>query len=496
MAACGPTCNETLGWGVRGTCDEVSGVCLCPAGYSGNDDWDQYNDCRVNEQAQFLIWVTCLVLSLVTFALCSIIALSTCYHDVLLSCFKRKHVERVTESVRGEAPTSRVSAIAHDLGEAGFNFSQGEVEVLNPAFRQQRMADGSNRNSEDSSLGVRKDRDHVPVSEPQSDDNSECSHFDSEDSNPPAQMEEAPQRVPRKSSGSDHDVETMENSTSESVERDTRQDVPTQRNRRGKRKRTRNETLARWRKQRRFCSVYAALIVFLLFPLLSFMYYIPFLRGEFRFEESWYQDIGLAGHWLVYYAWYMSVPGVLMFSHLMKMTPSCLIRYPKVVQTFILARVVVYPLVTFFVVFGYSRLFDDSPETRFKLDTVFIIWMGVLAADFGILSLSLAVFGRSLLVQLKDVCTRALELGLCTPSDLKSCQSALRTVNRMIVIVALLSSFLFAGFLVTALEPSLRGMTYITVNLGIILGDVAIILALLLAIGNLRGSGTDIRAFF
>ena len=40
---------------VVGVCDAVTNLCICPPGYDGKDDWINYNDCHINQQARKVI---------------------------------------------------------------------------------------------------------------------------------------------------------------------------------------------------------------------------------------------------------------------------------------------------------------------------------------------------------------------------------------------------------------------------------------------------------
>lgn len=46
---CSPSCmNNTNVLGVNGYCSSDNTKCICPSGYDGNDNWDDYGDCHVN----------------------------------------------------------------------------------------------------------------------------------------------------------------------------------------------------------------------------------------------------------------------------------------------------------------------------------------------------------------------------------------------------------------------------------------------------------------
>jgi len=50
-------CEREKFLGRAGTCDNVTGVCVCPDGYWGNDDWSKMNSCHVPVDVQRGLWM-------------------------------------------------------------------------------------------------------------------------------------------------------------------------------------------------------------------------------------------------------------------------------------------------------------------------------------------------------------------------------------------------------------------------------------------------------
>jgi hypothetical protein len=63
--ACGARC-ESSEWllGVAGVCNVTSGKCLCPLGYDGKDDFEDFNDCHINAAVRFAFHSMVFTLSL------------------------------------------------------------------------------------------------------------------------------------------------------------------------------------------------------------------------------------------------------------------------------------------------------------------------------------------------------------------------------------------------------------------------------------------------
>lgn len=60
-------CEEGTAVTKAGECDALSGLCLCPEGWSGFDDWRVTNDCSVNDGTQRALWRAVQVVSVVAF---------------------------------------------------------------------------------------------------------------------------------------------------------------------------------------------------------------------------------------------------------------------------------------------------------------------------------------------------------------------------------------------------------------------------------------------
>ncbi|GBG28661.1 Hypothetical Protein FCC1311_048822 [Hondaea fermentalgiana] len=60
-------CEESMPFGAAGVCNVTTGICACPEGYSGKDDWMLFNDCRVNEDLQLAVWVIAVFIAVITF---------------------------------------------------------------------------------------------------------------------------------------------------------------------------------------------------------------------------------------------------------------------------------------------------------------------------------------------------------------------------------------------------------------------------------------------
>jgi hypothetical protein len=54
--ACGQACETARWFGVAGVCNNATGRCDCPEGYSGEDDWGYYASCHVPVVKQRIIW--------------------------------------------------------------------------------------------------------------------------------------------------------------------------------------------------------------------------------------------------------------------------------------------------------------------------------------------------------------------------------------------------------------------------------------------------------
>lgn len=49
--ACGADClRDDWPFGVAGVCDNITNRCVCPEGYFGKDDWEEFNDCHIDKQ--------------------------------------------------------------------------------------------------------------------------------------------------------------------------------------------------------------------------------------------------------------------------------------------------------------------------------------------------------------------------------------------------------------------------------------------------------------
>ena len=54
--ACGQACETARWFGVAGVCNNATGRCDCPEGYSGSDDWGLYASCHVPVAKQRIMW--------------------------------------------------------------------------------------------------------------------------------------------------------------------------------------------------------------------------------------------------------------------------------------------------------------------------------------------------------------------------------------------------------------------------------------------------------
>lgn len=58
-------CEFDLFIGSRGVCNFTLGVCICPSGFSGRDDWSLFNSCHVSDKVSNEFHIVALTLCLV-----------------------------------------------------------------------------------------------------------------------------------------------------------------------------------------------------------------------------------------------------------------------------------------------------------------------------------------------------------------------------------------------------------------------------------------------
>lgn len=63
---CGADCTRS-DWlfGVAGICNNVTGICECPRGYDGRDDWREFNDCHMSVSARYTTHLFLFILNVV-----------------------------------------------------------------------------------------------------------------------------------------------------------------------------------------------------------------------------------------------------------------------------------------------------------------------------------------------------------------------------------------------------------------------------------------------
>jgi hypothetical protein len=143
-----PGCEEDWEFGSVGQCNTTTGLCTCPDGFWGADDYQLYNQCHVNKNLQSGFYYTCLLMS-------SSLALHTTYGMVALllrwgyaqrflrwlrtSRLLRRDDQRVAAAHRGDASQLAGTATATSrqgrngsLGFGSLNVAVGSVEGDEP----------------------------------------------------------------------------------------------------------------------------------------------------------------------------------------------------------------------------------------------------------------------------------------------------------------------------------------------------------------------------
>jgi hypothetical protein len=140
-----PGCEEEWAFGSAGQCNTTSGLCTCPEGYWGADDYQLFNQCHVNKGMQSGFYYVCLFMS-------STLALHTTYGIITLLCrwgyaqrflrwvrtrrLFRHEDQRIAAAQRGNASqvagtgtaTSRQGANG-SLGFGSLNVAVGSIEA-------------------------------------------------------------------------------------------------------------------------------------------------------------------------------------------------------------------------------------------------------------------------------------------------------------------------------------------------------------------------------
>jgi len=123
-------CESMFEIGARGICNNETGLCVCPEGFSGQDDWSLTNDCRTNENSQLILWQVGLGLSSFMFVACLLIMFAILRRGELFSFenSKKTHKSSMNDVLKGRKSRKhlvrrRWTLIALFLGST-FSFGQ------------------------------------------------------------------------------------------------------------------------------------------------------------------------------------------------------------------------------------------------------------------------------------------------------------------------------------------------------------------------------------
>ncbi|CAK9106449.1 Hypothetical protein SCF082_LOCUS49578 [Durusdinium trenchii] len=338
--------------GAAGTCD--GGSCVCPPGFHGKDDYEEFASCHVNKTVQTTFYTISMVLG-VTLLVHSLVGfLFLLQHWGFL----RKGYEAAESGealvVSFHTVHSGASKKKKDKGRHGSWIARKLSMVKAPSVVR-RLTGGSLGGGLDRSLGV--------------------------------------------GGGSCSMLETGQDPTSpeDNIPIEAEADKGPQR--KGSYRRTRYSKIIRERQQRTLI----CMMLFMVYGLGLTIYYAPTYQDNFRFDGTGLQDVGSAvavsslftAFWLVSYMWFKSLPNVHLYGRLFNIH-SFILMYPHFVRMATIVNITIINLLIFIFVLIVPQARPDlrSVSNDVVLNVMMVFTITFLSYFFFLLTIIRRVFAQ------------------------------------------------------------------------------------------------------
>mmetsp|Transcript_5708 Transcript_5708/g.6590 ORF Transcript_5708/g.6590 Transcript_5708/m.6590 type:complete len:534 (+) Transcript_5708:224-1825(+) len=426
-------CETVWQFGAAGIWDESSQTCSCPIGFSGRDEWKQFQSCHVDE-------LIATVLRIFAMASSATVILTS-----LMAYAGQAHRWNFAEKPKVPVPRRLSKLTRKSVGNGIQNSPDIETTQSSPEF-------STKHGSKKYTLPI-KDPDQGEKEE------SEVDFWDMD-----GQIEEVPEPAP---------VIPEETPTMGLFKKPKRQSsfMSHAESRR---------YIRDWRRKRSTLFVY---IWFFGYGIASFVYLIPMETSSPTFRGNLLQNIGLAlaaaqilcGFFAMVLAWYNTLPSVTMYGKLLKINPF-FVRYPRFVYF-------ATSFMSYVVFIGSLLLLVVIPEINESLadlcDRLFLVFVLVVLLLFLILATFVSASVKKIFRQMISVTKKKANSLLRDDSvgdDLATYESALITARLSLIgsyIAWIVATVSFALILIN----DTRYM-YIMFNMIILLAGIACVVTI------------------
>uniref|UniRef100_A0A7S2S6G6 Uncharacterized protein n=1 Tax=Mucochytrium quahogii TaxID=96639 RepID=A0A7S2S6G6_9STRA len=208
----------------------------------------------------------------------------------------------------------------------------------------------------------------------------------------------------------------------------------------------------------------------------ALVYYIPYLFGIYKFDNVWYQQAGLVlgtstffvGLWVYFYLWYVNLPKLQVYSKLFGVD-TILARRPKLIKWMTIAKVCIILFGNLTLQLILTLLAGSVFKHHVSANSLFLIWLAVLAIDFALFSLWLLRALKLFFKEMLAIAENSDKLCHISPEVLQLLLQKMRFVQ---VVIVIFTCVFVANLLMTCFHEVWRKYMFLFINMNAFVGLV------------------------